>query len=296
VVVVCGGALLLLVAMFRPERVGRAPRERVDLQFAVLGPPSSREIAIIAILCLTVLGWIAAPWIGLDLATVALLGLLAAVAVGAFDTRAFQGLDWDFLLFFGVVLSIGKLAVTLGLDGAAARAVGSLFTTWTPGPTIFVLAVAVISIGVRLVIEQDLTVLLGSLTLIPVAPVVGVDPWLVVIALLATSVAWFLPSQTPSYLLAQAASENRLFSHAQAQRFAVAWTLLTLLGLALSVPYWRLLGLACRRDVPGSQPLDRAVGRHGLQECVACTVLKLQRSDDGRKIAAALSPHTEIAA
>lgn len=207
-------------------------------------PFSPREVAIIAILCLTVLGWIAAPWIGLDLATVALLGLLAAVAIGAFDTRAFQGLDWDFLLFFGVVLSIGKLAVTLGLDRAAARAVGSLFTTWTPGPTVFVLAVAVISVGVRLVIEQDLTVLLGSLTLIPVAPVVGVDPWLVVIALLATSVAWFLPSQTPSYLLAQAASGNRLFSHAQAQRFAVAWTLLTLLGLALCVSYWRWLGLA----------------------------------------------------
>jgi hypothetical protein len=44
-----------------------------------------------------------------------------------------------------------------------------------------VLAVAVISVAVRLVIEQDLTVLLGRLTLIPVAPVVGVDPWLVAV-------------------------------------------------------------------------------------------------------------------
>jgi hypothetical protein len=101
----------------------------------------------------------------------------------------------------------------------------------------------VISIVVRLMIEQDLTVVLGGLTLIPVAPALGVHPWLVVIALLATSVAWFVPAQTPSYLVAQAASEHRLFSHAQAQRFAVVWTLLTLLGLALCVPYWRFLGL-----------------------------------------------------
>jgi hypothetical protein len=107
---------------------------------------------------------------------------------------------------------------------------------------VFVLAVALISVVVRLAMDQDLTVLLVSLTLIPVAPAVGADPWLVVIALLATSVAWFLPSQTPSYLVAQAASEGKLFSHAQARRFAVAWTLLTLLGLALSVPYWRMLG------------------------------------------------------
>ena len=77
----------------------------------------------------------------------------------------------------------------------------------------------------------------------PVAPRIGVDPWVVVITVLAMSVAWFLPSQTISYLVAQSASEGRLFSHAQAQRFALAYTTLVLIGLALSVPYWRLLGL-----------------------------------------------------
>jgi hypothetical protein len=69
------------------------------------------------------------------------------------------------------------------------------------------------------------------------------DPWIVVIVLLATSVAWFVPSQTTSYLAAAAVSEDRLFSHAQARRFAFAYTGLTLVGLALSLPYWRLLGL-----------------------------------------------------
>jgi len=96
---------------------------------------------------------------------------------------------------------------------------------------------------VRLALDQDLAVVLLAVTLLPVASRLGVEPWLVVIALLATSVAWFLPSQTPSYLVAQSASEGRLFSHAQAQRFALAYTVLTLIGLALCVPYWRLLGL-----------------------------------------------------
>ena len=105
------------------------------------------------------------------------------------------------------------------------------------------LAVAGVSLLIRLVLDQDLTVVLVGVTLLPVAPRIGVEPWMVVIALLAMSVAWFLPSQTPSYLVAQSASEGRLFSHAQAQRFAFAYTALTLLGLALSIPYWRLLGL-----------------------------------------------------
>jgi hypothetical protein len=100
-----------------------------------------------------------------------------------------------------------------------------------------------LSVVLRLVVDQQLAVLLGSMTLIPVAPRLGLDPWVVVVALLATSVAWFLPSQTPSYLVAQSASEGRLFSHGQARRFAVAYAGLTLAGLALSIPYWRFLRL-----------------------------------------------------
>ena len=105
------------------------------------------------------------------------------------------------------------------------------------------LAVAGIGLLIRLALDQDLTVVLVGVTLLPMAPRVGVDPWVVVITMLATSVVWFLPSQTISYLVAQSASEGRLFSHAQAQRFAFAYTTLVLIGLALSIPYWRLLGL-----------------------------------------------------
>jgi hypothetical protein len=229
--------------MFPPEPVARLPIQRVSLQVAVLGPVAPRELGTIVILALTVAGWVAAPWIGLDLATVALLGLLASVALGTFDRAALQSLDWSFLVFFGAVLTVGRLGATVGLDRVAAATVDGLLGHTQPGPLVFVLAVAGVSLLVRLVLDQDLTVVLVGVALLPVAPRVGVEPWLVVIALLATSVAWFLPSQTPSYLVAQSASEGRLFSHAQAQRFAFAYTALTLLALALAIPYWRLLGL-----------------------------------------------------
>jgi CRP-like cAMP-binding protein/di/tricarboxylate transporter len=236
-------SLVVLRAMLRPEPVAELPLRRVSLQVAMLGPVAPREMGTIAILVVTVGGWVAAPWLGLDLATVALLGLLATVALGTFDRVALQSLDWSFLIFFGTVLTVGRLGATVGLDRAAAATVDRLLGTAQPGPLLFVLTVAGVSLVTRLVLDQDLTVVLVGITLLPVASRVGVEPWVVVIALLATSVAWFLPSQTPSYLVAQSASEGRLFSHEQAQRFAVAYAALTLLGLALSVPYWRLLGL-----------------------------------------------------
>jgi hypothetical protein len=147
------------------------------------------------------------------------------------------------LLFFGVVLSLGRLATALGIDAAAGTLIGELLGPARPGPLAMVVAAALVSLVLRLLLEQDLTILLASLTLIPVAQAAGVEPWAVTIALLATSVAWLFPFQTSSYMVARAASEDRLFSHEQARRFALAYMALTLLGLALAVSYWRLLGI-----------------------------------------------------
>ena len=242
-VLVCLGAVMVLFLQLRPEAPSRPSADRVSLQVAVLGRPRARELLTLAVLALTVAGWIVAPRLHVDLATVALVGLLATVVIGSFDTRSFQGLDWGVIVFFGVVLSIGRLAVALGLDRAAAGSLQALLGDARPGPVVFVLAVALVSVVARLVLEQDLTVLLASLTLLPLASRVGVEPWVVMIAVLATSVAWILPTQTQAYLVAVAASEGRLFSHGQARRFALGYTAVTLAALVACVPYWRWLGL-----------------------------------------------------
>jgi DASS family divalent anion:Na+ symporter len=242
-VFLAAGALALLFVLLRPAAVAAPPRERIGLQVALLGPPSWREVAVGIVLALTVAGWIGAPWLHLDLASVALLGLLGVAALGPFDGAALQALDWSMLLFFGVVLGLGRLASSLGVDAEAGNLVQRILGESRPGALGMVLAVAIVSFALRLVLEQDLTVLLVSLALIPVATAAGVEPWSVTIALLATSVVWFLPFQTSAYMVARSASEDRLFSHEQARRFALAYAGLTLIGLALAVPYWRLLGL-----------------------------------------------------
>jgi len=202
--------------------VARLATERVSLQVAALGPVTPREIGTIVILALTVAGWIAAPWLRVDLATIALLGLLACVGLGTFRPAgaAVARLGLPDVLRRRAHRRTARRQRRL--DRLAGAAVDRLLGAAQPSPLVFVLAVAGVSVLVRLALDQDLAVVLLAVTLLPVASRLGVEPWLVVIALLATSVAWFLPSQTPSYLVAQSASEGRLFSHAQRQRFALA--------------------------------------------------------------------------
>lgn len=242
-VLIAVGALAAMFLILRPKTPPAAPRERLELPLAVLGPLSRREVAMIAVLVLTVAGWLAGRALHIDAGTVAVLGLIAAVLTGNLDREALHHLDWDYLIFYGVVISAGRLFASLELDRAAAETVGAGLLRIGATPVTFVLGIAVITMLARLVADPDQVLLLLLLAFIPVARTVGVDPWVAVITILASLLVWFVPAQTPEFLAAHSASEGRLYSYAQAQRVALGYAAAILAALMISMPYWRLLGL-----------------------------------------------------
>jgi DASS family divalent anion:Na+ symporter len=243
VVIVAGGSLLLLIVRLRPNLSAGAPPHRLGLQLAVLGPLQRRERAMLAVLVFTLGGWLAGPSLGIQPSTVAVIALLGAFVSGNFDRQALRELNWDYLLFFGVVLGIAELSTTLGVHQLAADLIGApLAATGISGP-VFVIATAVLMGVVRVFLVSEQAVLLLALTLIPIAPAFGVQPFLVVVPLSCMALVWYMPSQTPEYLLAYTLSEGKLYSQAQARAIAVWFAGLILVSLVLVMPYWRWLGL-----------------------------------------------------
>ena len=200
---------------------------------------------MIAASALTVVGFALAPKIGLEIRVVPILGLLAAVVSGNFDRRSLQNLDWNFLIFNGVALSIAGLTVGLGLDKVATDVVGERLgmLAATPG-------------GLRAGHRRDEPPGAAGALAESGNPAAGAgadsaghagrgeDPWIVVVTLLSTSVMWFLPNQTNSYLVALSASEERLFSPAQGRLVAFGYSAVTSPGLAVvSLTAWHWMGL-----------------------------------------------------
>jgi di/tricarboxylate transporter len=243
------GTIAALLLVFRPTIESAPSRERLNLQLAVLGPLSPREAAMLIVLLLMVGGWVVAAAAGVHVGVVAVLGLFAAVAAGCFDQRSFREMDWNYLIYYGGALSIASLSNSLGVSRMAAESLGGRFDLLGGGsllpasPVIFVLLAAIVSLAVRTFLEPTQAMLLLGLTFIPAASVVGVDPWVVVMALLATNSPWFLEKQTPGYRVAYAATDGRLYSHRQARNFAFAYAGVTLVGLVLAMPFWHLFGL-----------------------------------------------------
>jgi di/tricarboxylate transporter len=200
-------------------------------------------MAMTAILVATLVGWNVAPALGLSSAVVSLLSVMAATLACCFGKKALQGLNWDFLLGYGVILAISRLVVSLGISDAIAGTIRHLLGGATLAPPLFILIVAALNLALRVALPLDQALLLLTLSLAPAAQAMGIDPWIVIITLLVTGSVWYFPTQNYAYIVADEAAEGRLFTSAQARTACLGYIAAALAGLAVSVPYWRLLGL-----------------------------------------------------
>jgi hypothetical protein len=128
------------------------------------------------------------------------------------------------------------------LDRLAGETAGAWLMRAGITPLTFVLLTGVLGIIMSSLVGEQ-TVLFLSLALIPVATVIGVDPWVAIIVVLSTVLVWLVPATTPEYLAAYSASDGVLFSHAQARKVAFAHAAVTLVALGITTLYWRWLGL-----------------------------------------------------
>ena len=245
-ILMAAGMLVALYALNRPGRLGTPHREPLLLQRAVLGPISRDEVVVAVVVGLMLVGFVVGPVFLIKPGIVALVAFIAVTVATRSGPGDIARLDWNYLVFYGVALTIADLADgTDGLnlskilgDGISSR----LADFGIAGPA-FIILVGVATVLVRSFLPADQAILLLSLAFIKVAPTFGVHPWLAVIAILALGLSWHVPAQTPEFLVAQAASEGRLYSSSQARRASFAYIGVALASLVLCLPYWHLLGL-----------------------------------------------------
>jgi di/tricarboxylate transporter len=242
-ILIAAGMLIALHVLNRPGRLEALDRAPLLLQRAVLGPVSRDEVAVAIIVALMLAGFIIGPIFLIKPGLVALIAFIAITVATRSSPGDIARLDWSYLIFYGVALSLADLVGGLRLDYIVGQAVASRLADLGIAAPVFVVLVGVATVLVRSVLPADQAILLLSLAFIPVATTIGVNPWLAVIAILALGLSWHVPAQTPEFLVAQAASEGRLYSNGQARRAALAYIAVGLTSLALCLPYWHLLGL-----------------------------------------------------
>ncbi len=241
--VVLVGAGLVLLLLFRAEVGTPTTAEVLRRQQQALGPLSRPERFLLAALGILVIGLILQPLLHVDAAWVTIGALTVAMAGGALDRERFRGsIDWGFLTFFGVLLGAGGVLHSAGVDRwiadslvPVARAIGN--------PAALVMVLSLLTVGFRLVVPWIPATLLLSLALVPAAPRLGLSPWVVGFVVLMACNTWLHPSQSDFCRLMRDASGEILFTERQALIAGTAMTAVTLLALAVSIPFWQATGI-----------------------------------------------------
>ncbi|MEK3884902.1 SLC13 family permease [Paenibacillus sp. PL2-23] len=218
--------------------------EVLDEQLSLLGPLSREEKLVLWTVVSCIVGMMLEPLHGIAPVWIMLAGFSVLTVSGALDReRLGSGMDWTFLLFLGAAFSFAGVAEQLGIAEWLSGYVGGPLVALLDSPMLFLLAVALISFGVTLIVRDDPAVILLVTAIVPLGEAAGIHPWVLVFIILLATDPFFFAYQSPTYLTAYYSTEGKAFTHKQGSRTALGYGLAVLLIAALCVPYWQWLGL-----------------------------------------------------
>jgi len=212
-------------------------------QMEILGPLTSGEWISIGVVSLAAFGWLGKPLHGISEAWVALSALALFLVTGLLDKKGLRNnIDWGYLLFLGVVSAMDDVMRLLGVDRWLSGFVAPVLSTVSFSPLLFLFVVALMVYAMRFMLKKPATVVLFLVTLTPMAQQAGMHPGVLLLTILIAIEAWFLPYQTDSYQIAYYSTDQKAFSHAQGRKLMIVKFFVSFLSIAVSVPYWRMLG------------------------------------------------------
>jgi len=162
---------------------------------------------------------------------------------GGLDRPRFRSaIDWGFLILFGVLLGTDGVMRRVMVDQWIAGLLVPVIRL-ARGPGVLVILLALVVIAARLVLQRQPATLLLALALIPAAPGLGLPPWIVGFVILVAANTWVHPYQSDWYRLLREGTAGEAFTDRHGLTLGVALTAVTVAAIAVSIPYWRWLGL-----------------------------------------------------
>ena len=243
-----------IVLMYRPRKSQDAQAEsgaataqsRADIvaKRSELGPMSRREKLMAAIVLVAVLFWMTQNLHGIPAWCVAVAALVAMVAAGIVTKQNFaSGIAWSSLVFIGVVLGLGDVFAEAGIDEWIVSAFGPALSALAQNPYLFIAGIAVITVLARfLVVSQIAFLNIFMVFAIPIALVLGINPWVIGMASYAVISPWFVKFQNPVYLAAYYSVDGQMARHSEMAKYCVVYTLISIACLLIAVPVWQGMG------------------------------------------------------
>jgi anion transporter len=241
VIVVVISATLIL---YKPESQARVSYKMVQTQLQILGPLSRHEWITLGVLCFTLGGWLSKSYHNTDGAWIALIALCVLINTGVLGWGMMKkGIDWEMLLYMGATLSIPALLTQAKIDQWLVGMFAPVILPFTNSPALCFTVIILIAVAVKLAFTSFLTVVTLTVALLPLAPELGISPWVMAMIVLMGSEVWFFRFQVDWHTMASATTGGKGFSYPMMSRINPVYAVAYILAAIVAIPWWRHLGL-----------------------------------------------------
>ena len=238
------GGFAATMLLLPPEIQPTLSRGLLETQIEALGPRSRAETINGLVLVGAIIGWISAPYHGIDVAWVAMIGLAILLASNLLDRATFRaGIYWDFLFYLSAVLSLTGVVRHLGVDGWVIRELTPVLEPMAANPTRFLVGMALAVFAARFILPSFPLVSVLIITVVPIATPAGISPLALTLVICTTVAVWFLPYQSPYYLALYFGTKEKAFTHGQVRLLAWSYGAIYLVAILVAIPFWHWLKL-----------------------------------------------------
>ena len=208
-------------------------------------PMSPHEKQMCAIILVTVALWVLEPLHHVPAHIVALTAFVVVVACGILGKDGLRkDIAWEPLVLIGIAMGLPNVFGAVGIQEWAVQVAGPAFEALAGNPYLFVLGAAAITLAMRFLIVSEMAYLnIVMVFLVPLCTSVGFNPWVAGFAMYAVITPWFVMYQSATYMAAYYSVDGQMASHADLAKYCVVYTLICMLALVMSVPYWQWMGL-----------------------------------------------------
>ncbi|HWR05738.1 SLC13 family permease [Sporomusa sp.] len=238
---------LAILFLYKPEEEKRLASTMIKDQRAALGPMSKNEKYVSVVLVLTLLIWMTEVLHGINATIIAIAALAALLGYNVIDRNTFKsGIAWDAIMFIGCIFAVSGVFSALKITGWIGKVLGPHVAPLLAGNIYLFLAVLCIVIYlVRFVLASQLAVItIFTLLLTPLALKEGISPWIMGFTSFVAINVWILMYQNAQYLVAFfGAAGGEMVNHRQMIKLCVAYMIISIIGLLVSIPFWKLTGL-----------------------------------------------------
>jgi anion transporter len=238
--------IAVLYWIMRPAEPLKINREIFRHEYEALGPFSFKEKATLGILMGTFLLLVTGrmhgiPDVAICLGALVLLALFGVIRTGDIGTA----INWDFVLFMGTIMGLGMLLQETGVAAFLGRSFSPVIRILAGNDSLLLFVLLVFFFIWRFVDIAQLYLTIAFV--VPFLPMLaadfGIHPLVFGFLFIIAGNCFFLAYQQPFAIIGESIAGKASWTKAQLMLAGFIFFAVCLVTLALSIPYWRAIGM-----------------------------------------------------